>query len=29
MSEQINDYINKIINLDFIQALKLTFVHMT
>ena len=29
MSEQINDYINKIINLDFIQALKMTFVHMT
>ena len=29
MSEQINDYINKIINLDFIYALKMTFVHMT
>ena len=29
MSEQINDYINKIINLDFIQALKMTFVPVS
>ena len=29
MNEQINDYMYEITNLDFIQALKMTFVHMT